>query len=86
MIGSHDIRKHADGASAGIFDVEHLNDSLTSGNSIWSLPTFHFILQSPRYFMCMRGTRKNVHCLLPIIGNKSSITFALGPRVPILKF
>ncbi|CBI40514.3 probable F-box protein At3g61730 isoform X1 [Vitis vinifera] len=30
IIGSHDIKKHADGASAGIFDIKHLNDSSTS--------------------------------------------------------
>ncbi|KAA8520741.1 hypothetical protein F0562_014987 [Nyssa sinensis] len=29
-IGSHDIKKHADGASGGIFDVKHLKDPSTS--------------------------------------------------------
>ncbi|KAK9279714.1 hypothetical protein L1049_013396 [Liquidambar formosana] len=30
MIGSHDSKKHADGASGGIFDIAHLNDSSNS--------------------------------------------------------
>lgn len=32
LIGSHDIKKHADGASGGIFDIKHLKDPTTSGN------------------------------------------------------
>ena len=39
IIGSHDIKKHADVAFAGIFDFKHLNDSSTSANSICSIPT-----------------------------------------------
>lgn len=30
-LGSHDIKKQAEGASGGIFDVEHLKDQSTSG-------------------------------------------------------
>ncbi|KAK2993868.1 hypothetical protein RJ640_003980 [Escallonia rubra] len=30
MIGSHDIRKHQDGASGAIFDLKHLNDKSSS--------------------------------------------------------
>lgn len=32
QIGHHDIKKHADGASGGIFDTKHLKDAATSGN------------------------------------------------------
>lgn len=31
LVGSHDNKKHADGASGAIFDVKHLKDSSTSG-------------------------------------------------------
>lgn len=36
QIGHHDIKKHADGASGGIFDIKHLKDATTSGNVIFS--------------------------------------------------
>ena len=32
VLGSHDIKKHADGASGGIFDIKHIRDPSTSGN------------------------------------------------------
>lgn len=32
QIGHHDIIKHAEGASGGIFDIKHLKDATTSGN------------------------------------------------------
>lgn len=32
QIGHHDIIKHAEGASGGIFDIKHLKDTTTSGN------------------------------------------------------
>ncbi|KAK3037324.1 hypothetical protein RJ639_032086 [Escallonia herrerae] len=34
MIGSHDIRKHQDGASGAIFDLKHLYDESSSGNAL----------------------------------------------------
>lgn len=33
LLGSHDIRKKADGASGGIFDFKHVKDQSTSGIS-----------------------------------------------------
>ncbi|XP_057496649.1 probable F-box protein At3g61730 [Actinidia eriantha] len=30
VLGSHDIKKHADGASGGIFDIKHIRDPSTS--------------------------------------------------------
>lgn len=33
LIGSHDIKKHADGASGAIFDVNYLKATSTSGIS-----------------------------------------------------
>lgn len=38
LIGSHDIKKSADGASGAIFDIKHLNDPSTSGELQNSLP------------------------------------------------
>ena len=32
-MGSHDIKKHTEGASAGIYNIKHLKDHSTSGNS-----------------------------------------------------
>ena len=58
IIGSHDIKKHADGASAGIFDIKHLNDSSTSGNPICFMPTCHFILLPASHFMSLGQTSK----------------------------
>lgn len=41
LIGSHDVKKHVDGASGAIFDLKHLNDSPTSGNFFrCSLPCY----------------------------------------------
>lgn len=37
LIGAHDIKKHADGASGAIFDVNHLKDTSTSGISRYLL-------------------------------------------------
>ena len=33
LVGSHDIKKRADGAAGAIFDMKHLEDSSTSGKS-----------------------------------------------------
>lgn len=33
LVGSHDIKKRADGAAGAIFDMKHLKDSSTSGKS-----------------------------------------------------
>lgn len=33
LIGSHEVKKHVDGASGAIFDVKHLKDASTSGMS-----------------------------------------------------
>jgi len=33
LVGSHDIKKRADGAAGSIFDIRHLGDSSTSGKS-----------------------------------------------------
>lgn len=32
LIGTHDITKHSDSASGGIFDIKHLKDPTTAGN------------------------------------------------------
>ncbi|XP_059663723.1 probable F-box protein At3g61730 [Cornus florida] len=32
LIGSHDVKKHIDGACGAIFDIKHLKDPSTSGN------------------------------------------------------
>lgn len=37
LLASHDISKQTDGASAGIFDVKHLNDQSTSGTLLSGL-------------------------------------------------
>lgn len=34
LLGSHNEKKQANGASAGIFDIKHLKDHSTSGNSL----------------------------------------------------
>lgn len=37
VVGSHDIKKHSDGASGAIFDLKHLKDPSTSGKTRCSL-------------------------------------------------
>lgn len=34
QIGSHETKKHLDGASGAIFDMKHLKDASTAGNNI----------------------------------------------------
>lgn len=44
MIGTHDTKKNAEGASGGIVDIKHLKDSSTSGNSwILKLNSLRFV-------------------------------------------
>ena len=87
IIGSHDIKKHADVASACIFDFKHLNDSSTSGNSICSIPTCHFFF-CLLVFTCLWGKHANFSSLLTAHKNpiKNLITFAIGLGVTIVKF
>lgn len=40
LIGSHSVKKHAEGASGAIFDVNHLKDASTSGISLCSFVSF----------------------------------------------
>lgn len=42
LVGSHDIKKRADGAAGAIFDVKHLENSSTSGKSLYFKSKFFF--------------------------------------------
>lgn len=45
LVGSHDIKKRADGAAGAIFDMKHLEDSSTSGKS-WYFQSTYLVTQA----------------------------------------
>lgn len=58
LLGTHDIKKHAESASGGIFDIKHLNHPSTAGNYSLLLIISCTLSLSTRLF----HTQSALHC------------------------
>lgn len=51
LVGCHDLKKRADGATGSIIDVKHLESSSTSGKLLYFKPTYQRSLASLMFFL-----------------------------------